>query len=73
MKENEFLAELELLLEVPEKSLNMKVSLSNIAQWDSMAKLSLIVFISEKFNLKISSNELNNLKTIKDIAIFCGL
>jgi acyl carrier protein len=73
MKENEFLAELELLLDLPQKSLNMNVFLSNLAQWDSMAKLTLIVFISEKFNLKISSDQLNNLKTIQDIASFCGL
>jgi acyl carrier protein len=71
MEKNEFLAELESLLELPQKSLNMKVFLATLSQWDSMAKLTLIVFISEKFNLKISSKQLNNFKTVQDIADFC--
>lgn len=73
MTKDIFLNELESLLELPSDTLKMEVLLSSLTQWDSMAKLSLIVFISENFNLKISSQELNNFKTIQDIAKFCGL
>ena len=73
MEKTEFLIELEGLLDLPPKSLKMKVVLGTLSQWDSMAKLTLIVFISEKFKLKISSEQLNNFKTVQDIANFCGL
>jgi acyl carrier protein len=73
MKKLQFLNELENLLEVPLNTLSNDTKLSSLLLWDSMAKLSLIVLLSDNFKLKISSQQLNEFKTVNDILTFCNL
>jgi acyl carrier protein len=73
MNKSEFIDELESLMELKKGTLIPSTNLLSITQWDSMAKLSLIVLLSEKFSLKISSSEINNFNTIQDILKFVKL
>lgn len=73
MNKKQFLNELESILDINSGTLEEGTVLTKLSQWDSMAKLSLIVLLSESFSLKISSQELNNFKIVNDILKFCNL
>jgi acyl carrier protein len=73
MNIDKLMIELETLLDVEPNTLKRETILSSLSQWDSMAKLSLIVLLSDNFKLKISSQQLNEFKTVDDILKFCKL
>jgi acyl carrier protein len=73
MNKKQFMNELESILDISSETLKESTILATLSQWDSMAKLSLIVLLSESFNLKISSQELNHFKVVNDILKFCSL
>jgi acyl carrier protein len=70
MDKNELISKLEEILDLDKNTLNFDSDLSLIQSWDSMSKLSLIVFLDDNFSLKISSKDINNFRLVKDILDF---
>lgn len=58
---------LEEMLEISEGTLKAEMELTEVENWDSMAKLSLIVMIDEEFGKRISAENIKELKTVEDI------
>lgn len=72
MTNNEKIALLEDMLEIDGGTLNIDTELSSIDEYDSMAKLSLIVLMDEEFNKKLSGEQIREFKTVADILSFMG-
>lgn len=72
MTNQEKLALLEDMLELDEGVLNEEMKMEEIEGWDSMAKLSLIVLMDDEFGKKLSGEQINGFKTIKDILDYMG-
>lgn len=67
MTEKEKLALVEEVLELDEGTLQPDTKLSDIDDYDSMAKLSLIVMFDEEFEKKVTGSMIKEFKTVKDI------
>ena len=72
MTQEEKIALLEETLEMDEGTLTPETVLSNIEQYDSMAKLSLIVMMDDECNKKLTGEQIREFKTVKDILDFMG-
>lgn len=70
MSTKEKLNQLEELLDLEEGTLNENDALDSIPEYDSMAKLSLIVLMDEEFNKKLTGEQILSFKTVKDILDF---
>lgn len=66
----EKIAVLEDMLELENGTLTVETKLSTVDEFDSMAKLSLIVISDEEFGKKLTGEQLREFKTIGDILIF---
>lgn len=58
------------MLEIDGKSLSPETLLVNLEEYDSMAKLSLIVLMDEEFNKKLTGEQIREFKTVQDILDF---
>ena len=67
MTNEEKIALLEDMLEVDGGTLKVDTELSTIEEYDSMAKLSLIVLFDEECGKKLTGEELRTFKTVGDI------
>ena len=67
MTKDEFLTELAEVLDLPEGHLNGKEVLEELPEWDSLAVMSFIAFVDEKFKYIISGDKLVKAKTIDDL------
>ena len=67
MNEREKLALLEDMLELDEGALNAEMALEDIDEYDSMAKLSLIVLMEDEFNVKLTGDIIKGFQTVGDI------
>ena len=57
-----------LLLEILNvEKLPLDASQENMAEWDSIAYLTIIARLEEKFKLKINQDNINNFGSVKDI------
>ena len=72
MTVKEKLAKLEDMLEIDKGTLKPDNSLEDIENWDSMAKLSLIVLMDDEFGKTLKSEDIKGFKTIQDILDFMG-
>lgn len=72
MTNEEKIALLEDMLELDGGSLKPETVLSSIDEYDSMAKLSLIVLMDDEFNKKLSGEQIREFKTVQDILDFMG-
>ena len=72
MTEREKLALLEDMLELDEGSLTTDTVLDDVDEYDSMAKLSLIVLMNDELGKKITAKQISNFKTVKDILDYMG-
>lgn len=70
MTQEEKLALLEDMLEMETGSLTPEMELTSINEYDSMAKLSLIVLMDDEFNKKLTGEKIREFKTIGDILAF---
>ena len=70
MTTKEKLALLEDLFEMDENTLDAGTELSEIDEWDSMTKLSLIVMIDDECGKKLKSEDIKAFKTVQDILDF---
>ena len=67
MELKEKLALIEEVLDVEEGSLSPKTELADVDEWDSIAALSLIVMLDEKFEKTVSGAQIKALETVNDI------
>lgn len=67
MDKKELICELEEILDVEEGILNEETELDTLDEWDSVAKLSLVIFADEELGKKISGDDVAKLKTVNDI------
>lgn len=72
MTQEEKLALLEDMLELDNGSLNPETALAEIDEYNSMAKLSLIVLMDDEFSKKLTGEQIREFKTIQDILDFMG-
>lgn len=72
MTQEEKIAMLEDMLEVDGGSLKPEMELSSIEEYDSMAKLSLIVMMDDEFSKKLTGEQISKFKTVRDILDFMG-
>ena len=70
MTQEEKLALLEDMLEMETGSLTPEMELTSINEYDSMAKLSLIVLMDDEFNKKLTGEKIREFKTVGDILAF---
>lgn len=64
------LALLEDMFEMDEGSLNPETELDKLEEWDSLAKLSLIVLMDDECGKKLSGSQIKEFVTINDILDF---
>ncbi len=67
MSEREKLALLEDMLELDEGDLTVDKALDDIDEYDSMAKLSLIVLMEDEFGIKLTGDVIKGFETVGDI------
>ena len=67
MTEREKLALLEDMLELEEGDLTIDRALDDIDEYDSMAKLSLIVLMEDEFGVKLTGDVIKGFETVGDI------
>ncbi len=67
MTEREKLAMLEDMLELEEGDLSLDKALEDIDEYDSMAKLSLIVLMEDEFGVKLTGDMIKGFETVGDI------
>lgn len=67
MTNKEKIGLLEEMLELDQGILSEDTELSSIDVWDSMAALSLIVLMDEKFGKTLTGAQIKQFKTVKDI------
>jgi acyl carrier protein len=72
MTNEEKIALIEETLDIESGSLSTETELSSVAEYDSMAKLSLIVLCDENFNKKLSGEQIRAFNTVGDILAFLG-
>lgn len=70
MTNEEKIAMLEDMLELDGGSLKPEMELKDIAEYDSMAKLSLIVLMDDEFNKKLTGEDIQGFNTVQDILDF---
>lgn len=67
MTEREKLAMLEEMMELDEGALQANTLLADVEEYDSMAKLSLIVLMEDEFGVKLSGSMIKAFSTVGDI------
>ena len=72
MTEREKLALLEDMLELDEGDLTADMALEDVDEYDSMAKLSLIVLMEDEFGLKLTGEVIRGFETVGDIIALMG-
>lgn len=72
MTNEEKIALLEDMLELDGGVLNPETELSSIEEYDSMAKLSLIVMMDDEFGKKLTGEQIRDFKTVQDVLDFMG-
>ena len=67
MSEQEKIAMIEETLELDEGTLTPDTVLADVDEYDSMAKLSLIVMADDEFGVKLTGDMVKGFKTVADI------
>ena len=67
MTNREKLALLEDMLELDEGTLTEETALDDVDEYDSMAKLSLIVLMEDEFGVKLTGDVIKGFETVGDI------
>lgn len=67
MEKNEKISMLEDLLELSSGALSEDTVLSTVTEYDSMAKLSLIVLFDDEFGKKLTGEQIRSFITVGDI------
>lgn len=67
MSDQEKIAMLEEMLELDEGALKADTLLEDVEEYDSMAKLSLIVLMEDEFGVKLTGDVIKGFETVGDI------
>jgi acyl carrier protein len=67
MSEQEKIGMLEEMMELDEGTLAADTALADIEEYDSMAKLSLIVLMEDEFDVKLDGDTIKGFETVGDI------
>jgi|NOAtaT_6_FD_contig_21_1443464_length_289_multi_4_in_0_out_0_1 acyl carrier protein len=70
MNTQEIINLIEDALEIEQNSLSESTNLSEIPEYDSMAKLSLIILSDDEFGKKLSGEQIREFKIVGDIVKF---
>jgi acyl carrier protein len=70
MNQEEILKQIEEVLDMKEGTLSIDMNLADVSEYDSMAKLSLIVMADDDFSKKLTAEQLNDFKSVGDIINF---
>jgi acyl carrier protein len=70
MKESEIIELIAEVLELEIGDIDMSTVLADLPEYDSMAKLSVIVLMDEEFEKKLSGEAMEEFKTIGDVVAF---
>ena len=68
----EKLAMLEEVFEMEEGTLSADMQLEKLEQWDSMAKLSVIVLMDDEFGKELTGDQIKKFVKVQDILDFMG-
>ena len=58
---------LEEVMDLEEGMLTEETVLDDLAEWDSMSKLSFIVMMEDEFDKKVNAEQVRNFKTVQDM------
>ena len=58
---------LEEVMDLEEGTLTAETLLDDLAEWDSMSKLSFIVMMEDEFGKKVNAEQVRNFKTVQDM------
>lgn len=72
MNREEFLRQLENALELPALSLREDQLLVNIKGWDSLAVVTCMSFVDERFGLLLAPDDINKAQTAGDLVALLG-
>jgi len=72
MTKNEFLKELEEVLEADAGTITGEQVLADLAAWDSLAVMAFIAMVDEKFSMTLSASKLAEAKTVGDLISLLG-
>ena len=67
MNEQKKIAMIEDVLELDEGTLTPETVLADVDEYDSMAKLSLIIMLEEEFSVNLTGDTVKQFKTVADI------
>lgn len=71
MKKDEFLVELEDILQREEACLESDI-LEEYDEWDSLSKMSVMAYYQKNFAVEISLNDLSKMETVSDLIKLAG-
>lgn len=72
MNKAEFLKNMQDILQVDE-ALSFDTQLNELEEWDSLSKITTLAFLNREFSITILVSEIEDFKTIEDIAKKCGI
>lgn len=72
MKKAEFLQKLEAALEIEPGKIDGNETLADLDYWDSLAELSFMALADQELQVTITSNQISNSKTIKELLALLG-
>lgn len=71
MKKTDFLVELEDILQ-REEPCREEDALENYEEWDSLSKMAVMAYYDKNFNVKISLQDFQEIKTVNDLITLAG-
>lgn len=71
MKKNDFLVELEDILQ-REEPCREEDSLDDYEEWDSLSKMAVMAYYDKNFNVKVSLQDFQGIKTVNDLITLAG-
>jgi acyl carrier protein len=69
---NDFISELKEELEL-ESTVELTTNLKELEEWDSLATMGLIAYISRSFNVTMNANDIEQITTVQTIIDFIGI
>ncbi len=71
MKKNDFLVELEDILQ-REEPCREEDALEDYEEWDSLSKMAVMAYYDKNFNVKVSLQDFQGIKTVNDLITLAG-
>lgn len=73
MKKQEFIDKLKQILEFEDQKVNEMTDLRDLEEYDSLSIISIIAFVDEEFEKKLSGEQLSEITTVKSLIELIGL